>query len=243
LISARTKEVEMDEKIEGVTGFSLERTYDDRVRLLLSLSVTKGPTILIIEPKYAMRIWRCFTGETEREDIKCQLPMFGIDQDLVVRYVDELQGWELVTCSCFMNKAIVNADQALAIAWAIKSVITSITMESESFKGSHAKSVFVLSARRMLNGDCAENGVDQIGGTEMVFANERDARDNVREFMRPLVNESFGEAYWEERNVDDVLDDIFAAADAIYNPEKPTVWLCEGQKQSFEVELSERAVR
>ena len=90
----------------------------------------------------------------------------------------------------------------------------------------------------MLTGDCAENGVDQLGGCEQVYLTEEAARDAVREFMRPLVNDSFGESYWEARTVDDELDDIMAATDA----NKTNVWILDGQKQAFEVELTEREV-
>lgn len=227
----------MSPDMEKVTAMSVDREYSDNVSLYLSTG--ESEQTLIFEPKYAMKLWRCLSGEKETADIKVSMWISRVECDVRLTYVDDGFNWVFETPK---GKWWIDADQALALSWAINTTVTSLTIVPKWPVRRGAGKVYVLSARRMLTGDCAENGVEQIGGTEMVFNDERTARDRVREFMRPLVNESFGEAYWEERNVDDVLDDIFAAADAIYNPKEPTVWVCEGQKQSFEVELSERAV-
>ena len=224
----------MDNMVVRATRFAVSRTWCGRVNIRLYR--LNEETVVSVEPMHAMSIWRCLTGEIEEANVKRIVPMLGYSKDLSVRYVDSITGWIIRDSSM---EVMIDADQALAIAWAIKSVVTSIALESES---SNIRRVFVLSARTFLTGDCAENGVDQIGGTEKVFESEEYARDNVREFMRPLVNESFGEAYWDERNVDDELDDILAAAEVMYKPLEPERWVCDGQKQAFVVELSERAV-
>lgn len=200
---------------------------------------------VLVSPKNAVMMWRCLTGEIE----KCHFNEDGYKVSLEYTGDSELWWLKLQKFSMYLN-----ADEALALAWSLKKSTVECLETAPSFTMKDnvkdtpnlfqhttmtwPAKVWVLAARRMLIGDCAENGVDQLGGCEQVYLTEEAARDAVREFMRPLVNDSFGESYWEERTVDDELDDIMAVTDA----NKTNVWILDGQKQAFEVELTEREV-
>ena len=212
-----------------------------------SIRMSVGTDSFLMRIKWAVKLWRCLTGETDKSDIRFFVPLFGLcdQRTMHVSYV-ESDG----ECKWILDngryKVVLDADEAMALAWAIRDRVSHAISERDNpgvgtFQCETKEfplKVWVLAARRMLTGDCAENGVDQLGGCEQVYLTEEAARDAVREFMRPLVNDSFGETYWENRTVDDELDDIMAATDA----NKTDVWILDGQKQAFEVELTEREV-
>lgn len=129
----------------------------------------------------------------------------------------------------------LNADQALALAWGLEGACAAAVYGAPPGQRAH---VWVLSSKRMLTGDSAANGAEQIGGTERVFLTKERALDELREFLRVLVNQSYPEHHFEEiedgvrRDVDDVLDEIM---DQSWNS---NVWTHDGMNQSFEVTLN-----
>lgn len=212
-----------------------------------SIRISVGNDSFLMRIKWAVKLWRCLTGEIDKSDIRFFVPLFGLcdQRTMHVSYSENDAGFKW-TLDTGRYKVMLDEDEALALAWAIRDSVSHAISERDNpgvgtFQCETKEiplKVWVLAARRMLTGDCAENGVDQLGGCEQVYLTEEAARDAVREFMRPLVNDLFGETYWENRTVDDELDDIMAATDA----NKTDVWILDGQKQAFEVELTEREV-
>lgn len=211
------------------------------------IRMSVGTDSFLMRINWAVKLWRCLTGEIEKSDIWLIVPLLGLrsQRTMHVSYVESDGEFKWILDNG-RYKVVLDADEAMALAWAIRDRVSHAISESDvpgvgTFQCETKEiplKVWVLAARRMLTGDCAENGVDQLGGCEQVYLTEEAARDAVREFMRPLVNDSFGETYWENRTVDDELDDIMAATDA----NKTNVWILDGQKQAFEVELTEREV-
>ena len=107
--------------------------------------------------------------------------------------------------------------------------------------------VYVLSSRTVLTGGAAADGCELIGGVEEVYSSEEKARDALREFMRPLVNEANSETHWgnAEENVDDVLDAIIRDEVIVVIGEGLPVYCFryDGDKQSFEVCISQVEVK
>ena len=189
-------------------------------------------------PGEAVKLWRCMMGECDYASLTdpqgrkykmwCHVhPHLGE----VWEFREDL-GEEFF---CF------DADQALAFAWALvrccgESLCTRDPAAKKQASG--PTYVWVLASRRIFTGDCAENGREQLGGTERVFATKAAALDALREFLRPLVNDCHSESHWEEledsahRDVDDVLDDILDEGG------HPDAWMYDGTKQSFEVTLA-----
>ena len=141
---------------------------------------------------------------------------------------------------------VLDANEALALSWAIEGQVSmeiwgahnwgrAVVTENPDF-------VWVLSCRQILTGDCAETTASEgLGGYERVYLKRSDAIDNVREFMRPLVNGAYSESFWGncDRNVDDFLDEI---AEGYCEVEGVACWHHDGQSRSFEVTLAKREV-
>ena len=94
-------------------------------------------------------------------------------------------------------------------------------------------SVWVLASKRLLRLYSEKRlNTGDIGGVERAYLSKEAALDDVREFLRPLVNEAHDEDLWASsgRTVDDVLDEIIAAG-------SDDTWSYNGTEQSFVVTL------
>lgn len=205
------------------------------------------------DPGQAVKLWRCLMGECETATADDE---HG-DAMKLWNHVDPKLGdlWELVDASG-ERLLCLDADQAMALAWAIEkccgiALYTSTPGAKRpcDWGPSHAwevsydtspSHVWVLSSKVMLKGDRAENGAEQLGGEERVFATKDAAFDALREFLRPLVNEADDDDARNnvDRTVDDILDDILDDHCTDDTPHGDH-WSYDGRNQSFEVTLSE----
>lgn len=205
-----------------------------------------GDFDVIVSPAGAVELWRCLTGEKDNVSARIN----GTWDPLFLAYYDDSKTWAMFTARDRGHVlAKLDANEAYALAWALKRCVEDALFQQEAdgfqFAFTETKtrtSVWVLSCRRILTGDCAEtNGSEMIGGYEEVYLSRTSATENVREFIRPLVNEAYSESYWDncERDVDDILDEIM---DKCCELSGNTYWRHDGQTQSFEVKLAEREV-
>lgn len=140
----------------------------------------------------------------------------------------------------------LDIDEATALSWALQKCVADSFAEAKgSPKGKEPpRHVYVLSSRIVLTGGAAVDGCEHIGGSEEVYSSEEKARDALREFMRPLVNEANSETHWgiTEEDVDDILDDIIR--DEVIDDGLPgRCFRYDGDKQSFEARITKVEVK
>lgn len=100
-------------------------------------------------------------------------------------------------------------------------------------------SVWVLASNRLLRTYSEKRlGTGDIGGIGRAYLSKESALDDLREFLRPLVNEAHDEDVWNSsgRTVDDVLDEVIAAGTG-------DTWSYNGTEQSFIVTLHNLPLR
>lgn len=214
------------EEVEVGCGFALGSVF---------IRWSSGGTLHMREfdPAEAAKIHRVLMGEL---DEAC--PKDGSKDVLRISWHERHDGtdeWRfgIVDGETFFT---LNSDQALALAWSLEGACAAALYWAPPGQRFH---VWVLSSKRMLTGDSAANGAEQIGGTERVFLKKEKALDELREFLRVLVNQSYPEHHFEEmaedgvsRDVDDVLDEIMDQSG------NSNVWTHDGMNQSFEVTLN-----
>lgn len=198
----------------------------------------------------AVRLWRVLIGDLPEVVAETQHHV-----EVELKW-DESETW---TLSCGGEKMVsMNADEAMALAWAIKASVTDALTQQFVLRGRNSvekniifsnggkvqidlSPVWVLSWRGMLTGDAAVNGAEAIGGGEQVYSSQEKAMDSLRDFLRPLVNGANTETNWEsnENDVDTVLDQIIAD---VKDVDGRKVWTYGGSKQSIAVYLTKRHV-
>lgn len=99
--------------------------------------------------------------------------------------------------------------------------------------------VWTLTSQVMLRGNY-KHDTARMGGRTVVYESKDAALDDLREFMRPLVNDSQPEEEWEDREehgcgVDDILDRIFDEG-------SDCNWSYDGMLTSFRVRLDEQPI-
>jgi len=210
-------EVPANKEVDVGCGFALGSVF---------IRWSSGDTLHMREfdPAEAAKIHRVLMGE--RIDA---CPKDGSKDALVISWHELPHGTEewrfgIVNGETFFT---LNADQALALAWGLEGACAAALYWAPPGKRHH---VWVLSSKRMLTGDSAENGSGQLGGCERVFSTKEKAFDSLREFMRILVNEAEPNS---SVDVDGVIDTILGSASV-----NETVWHYDGTKQSFEVTLN-----
>jgi hypothetical protein len=105
------------------------------------------------------------------------------------------------------------------------------------------KKIWILLSTCVLTGDAAVDGAEQIGTWAAAYATREAACDELREFMRPDVNESRPEEAWDDtETVDDVLDSIFEENDDL-NSDGDGMWTYDGSVRSYEWRLIRLEVR
>ena len=100
-------------------------------------------------------------------------------------------------------------------------------------------SVWVLASNRLLRTHSEKRlGTGDIGGIGRAYLSKESALDDLREFLRPLVNEAHGEDVWRtaKHTVDDVLDEVIATG-------TDDTWSYNGTEQSFVVTLHNLRLR
>lgn len=100
-------------------------------------------------------------------------------------------------------------------------------------------SVWVLASNRLLRTHSEKRlGTGDIGGIGRAYLSRESALDDLREFLRPLVNEAHGEDVWRtaKSTVDDVLDEVIATGTG-------DTWSYNGTEQSFVVTLHNLRLR
>lgn len=198
-----------------------------------------------MSPEAAVMLWRCFSGESVSclAEYRTVQEKDAVPEKIAVAYVDKGTVWNVVMPK---ERFLVNADQALALAWAIKKCVAEALSPSAvapKTKEIALSPVWTLTSRRVLTGDSAAEGADLVGGHVEVFSSKEKAEDRLREFMRPLVNEAHPADSLDgaETNVDDILDGIIEEVQHLGN----SVWTrdhyyYDGTTQSFVVELENK---
>lgn len=198
----------------------------------------------------AVRLWRVLSGDLP--EVVAETQHHG---EVELKW-DESETW---TLSCDGEKLVaLNADEALALAWAIKASVADALTQQFVLQGRDSvekkmslrngdkvhidlSNVWVLSWHGMLTGDAEVDGAEALGGGEQVYSSQEKALDALREFLRPLVNDANTEDHWEsgEEDVDTVLDGIL---EDVQDVDGQKVWTYDGSKQSIAVYLTERCV-
>ena len=197
-----------------------------------------------LDPKDAVALWRLLMGEKEDGVVKyTQYSLIEREGEIAASYDCETEGWVLKFSDAL--RVMLDADEALALAWTLeRRVAEALTEGWKEDPLSECPSVWVLSSRIMLTGDCDENvDSERLGGFERVFVDRESAMDNVRELLRELVNESYPEAHWENNpdlKVDDILDDIMKDHPKVISGTQ--YWTYDGLSKSFEVKLCKRSI-
>lgn len=197
-----------------------------------------------LDPKDAVALWRLLMGEKDEGVVKyTQYSLIEREGEIAAAYDCETEGWVLKFSDAL--RVLLDADEALALAWTLeRRVAEALTEGGKENPASECQSVWVLSSRIMLTGDCDENvDSERLGGFERVFVDRESAMDNVRELLRELVNESYPEAHWENNpdlKVDDILDEIMKDPPKVLSGTQ--YWTYDGLSKSFEVKLCKRSI-
>lgn len=198
--------------------------------------------LCLMKQTYAVVLWKCLSKEMDECMFHCR------DNDSVGAPEIKQIRVSYDKGSCMWNiryqdlSFCLDIDEATALSWAIRGCVAhSFSSEPTPVRDKgrvlNPQYVYVLSSRRVLTGDAAADGCDLIGGSDEVFWTEEKARDRLREFMRPLVNESEPESHWDYgTNVDDVLDRIIERGQC-------RCYSYDGGKQSFEVRIAKVEVK
>ena len=231
---------------ETIIAFRRERSVIIAIQRLIN------PCEYEFSADQAVRLWRVLLGDLQ--EIVAETQHHG---EVELKW-DESETW---TLSCGgENMVSLNADEAMALAWAIKASVTDALTQQFVLRGRDSvekkisfsnggkveidlSPVWVLSWRGMPTGDAAVNGVESIGGGEQVYSSQEKAMDSLRDFLRPLVNGANTETNWEwesnEKDVDTVLDQILLD---VQDVDGQKVWTYDGSKQSIAVYLTKRYV-
>ncbi len=198
-----------------------------------------------LDPKDAVALWRLLMGEKDEGVVKYTQYSLSLELrgEIAAAYDCETEGWVLKFSDAL--RVLLDADEALALAWTLeRRVAEALTEGGKENPSSECPSVWVLSSRTMLTGDCAENvDSERLGGFERVFVDRESAMDNVRELLRELVNESYPESHWEnspDLKVDDILDEIMKDQPKVLS--ETQYWTYDGLSKSFEVKLCKRSI-
>lgn len=194
-----------------------------------------------LRPDSAVRLWRFLMGEFGVEEVHVEC----LSGNMHLAYKDDGFKWIISLLPDLV--AELDADQALALAWGIKRCVSEMLVDRQdknrknSVTSISISDVWVLTSHIILTGDSTADGSESIGGSSMVFSSAEKARDSLREFMRPLVNEAYSEDRWIEsdRSVDDVIDEIIEREQ---NSGGESTWILDGLNQSFRITLSKKIV-
>lgn len=158
------------------------------------IGLSFGDNSFFFSPRDAVEIWRLMKGEKETAEIKYTKPgLVNTTGKVVIKYEEDEHGcrWRLRFTDDFC--AILDANEALALSWAIEGQVSMEIWSAEhrsvyAPKKEPPMGLWVMSCRRLLTGDCAETSdSNRLGGFERIFASEELARDSVRGVIRELV--------------------------------------------------------
>lgn len=186
-----------------------------------------------MKPSDAVRMWRCLMGEVEGVDLRVDGEQTAGDW-LTLGYDEHEEKWHLSDSERLVE---IDADEAMALGWAIKKCATDASLSKRGDCKDVAPvresgEVIILKASVMLTGDTSEDGAELLGSKVWAFSTWVKAREALRPVLRLLVNDAEPEAHWDnaDQNVDDVLDDIIELGipDGVY--------VYEGARQTFRLE-------
>lgn len=200
-----------------------------------------------VSPAEAVSLWRCLTGETNKVQLgKCDI---GCGLGLAYDDVDGLDRWKLHDGG--FPLAWLHADEAMALAWGLKKCVEEAMGHAPAPAPTALAlptcldTVWVLSLKwtyaGLVRGSVRLGSARDIYGAEKAFASKEAAEDSLRETLRLALNSVEYEDYWDDRNVDNALDDL------IDDPSELdggiTEWAYNGARGSFRVTISEVPVR
>lgn len=204
-----------------------------------------------IEPEDAVKLYRCFIGETNSVIIQYRTvkERDAVPEKMSAVYLDDRYLWDIKMKGLSF---CLNADQTLALAWAIKKAVCialyndQVQPVQDNDRKSEDKTsavwILVSSSRPgpiSLNKEFCES----LGVNAMAFSSKESALEHLREFLREEVNKCHDDIHWEElqdhgRTVDDIIDDILESGS-----DEQGVWMYDGTERSFSVELMKTGVK
>lgn len=186
-----------------------------------------------MKPSDAVRMWRCLMGEVEGIDLRVDSEQTAGDW-LALGYDEHEEKWHLSDSERLVE---VDADEAMALGWALKKCATDAGLvkrgDCKVAPVLESGQVWLLKASVMLTGDSAEEGAEALGTKVWAFSTLGKANGALRHVLRLLVNDAEPDGHWDDasQNVDDVLDDLIESGvpDGVY--------VYEGGRQTFRLEL------
>ena len=132
-----------------------------------------------MSPDAAVMLWRCFSGEIVDcvVEYRTLAAEDAVPKKMEAKYHDATSAWNVS-----MRKAsfMVNADQALALAWALKKCVSDILAPCDECqpktKEIALSEVWILTSRRVLTGDSTAEGADLVGGRSEAFSSKERRR-------------------------------------------------------------------
>ncbi len=224
---------------EEISGAStkVENVGDGRLCLVMRL---KGGIVkrCFIEPEDAVKLYRCFSGETNSAIIQYRTvkERDAVPEKMSAVYLDDGYLWNIKMKDLSF---CLNADQALALAWAIKRCVSDSIVSCDESQ-SKTKEIWLLLSTGVINVPDPHPGEDTVQTRAFVYATREAACDALREFMRPDVNEANSEARLQElgSSVDDELDNVLESGyDEGDSPESDKLWTYDGTIRSYEWRL------
>lgn len=167
-------------------------------------------------PNHAVRLWRCLMGETESCNVKyCSDSFLGSNlNDMTVDYNDNAEvsplshgkyRWFVTTPHVTF---VLDADEALALAWTIKNCIASAIESKEAVKKELVMSDVWIATSLIIPTDPTKVADSS---TVAAFSSKAKAEDGMREYLRVLVNRAVVNDNLD-KSIDDILDKMFEDA-------------------------------
>lgn len=202
----------------------MKKTFDQAHADIVVRATTCGNVALIVNDekcekrcemkvKDAIQLYRRLMGEI---DVSMNIPS---PSEIYVSFRERDESW---TISFSGIVAVLDADESLAIAWAIRKTVEELTAPD----GTVVDPVWVMVAS--VDGEIKRM-------VPAVFSSSWAALNGVREFLRPLVNESLGEE--SDKDVDREIDRLIAKSEG-YGP-----WMYDADCGRFCVTLNRADVK
>lgn len=190
-----------------------------------------------LQPKDAVQVWRRMMGEIE-DAMHIPYP------HLYIRYNEHDGTW---TFSDSEVLCVLDADECMVVAWAIEKAcgITLngpvIPLKKEENPEKNTSDVWLLvSSSRPGPFSREKEYCKSLGVNAMAFSSREGALNGLREFLREEVKKSHYNTNWAEiddcrMTIDNIVDNIVESGNG--------VWMYDGTRRSFSVELFRKEVK
>ena len=226
-------------KIQMRTYTELTVTSDTNGKIVFHGRMDNGETwCKALDPKDAVQVWRRMMGEVEDA---MQIP----SPHLYIRYDEHDGTW---TFSDKEVLCVLDADECMLVAWAIEKAGgialyngPVLPMKKEEKPEPKAGEVWLLvSSSRPGPFSREKEYCKSLGVNAMAFSSREGALNGLREFLREEVKKSHYNTNWAEiddcrMTIDNIVDNIVESGNG--------VWMYDGTRRSFSVELFRKEVK